>query len=530
MPHRRLGLPIDFSLTGFVKTDRALTKELLAASQIEPTAGAECTKMCVQRISTYLNSRHIDVLQLLKYCRIIWDRSQRITTPFMDEFIAQVFRYTCLALQQKFLDTEDSVAWVNEFCMNFATHITLEILTAKFFPTLYCVHRLYQHDHFMHIMQRLGFDCCGTQVGVNDYNNTYLMSLIMNECRPRATLLIKNLSFQQQLLKDTQGKTVIIMATKTKQADILQALLAATVGTSAEAIARVVNLTDEWGNSALHYACAYADVEMMRMLIQHGGNLQLLNQAGKSCVDMLMLDEGKITELLNTACIDSSRDEMAVMNTVTKPDGSTLVFVAADQHMVSVPAKRCVNFIASIQESIRLQRVLDSEAVQDKVDNLTPSESVSFFPQTGEKYDAFMAYLFRFTGRSVLQAIIESKPRAIALLQECKADCTPLITPNCIKAWIKGNHLAALRSIVSAWVHIPISPNGAPPIFTAVIAGNKEAFVMFLEAGARVDEPLPGASSVTLRSFLEQRLMQSDWLKLLPPYGKSSDAEYRATP
>ena len=69
-----------------------------------------------------------------------------------------------------------------------------------------------------------------------------------------------------------------------------------------------VNATDPDGNTALHAAVRLAYSTVVQLLVEHGGKLDIENEAGRTAQDLMCHDApGRLVRRVGSACPDSAR-------------------------------------------------------------------------------------------------------------------------------------------------------------------------------------------------------------------------------
>ena len=153
----------------------------------------------------------------------------------------------------------------------------------------------------------------------NYYDNTVCHMLISQEFVKTALHVIN--TYKEELdcsLQDFQNKTILIFAAKMRKANLVQAILTLI---SPDKIAKMINLTDQDGRTALHYAYALGlDASTIAMLIKHGADETILDNTQKRPLDLLQSEEKEIIEILDSVSIDYRRSVHSPLNSCFFPE------------------------------------------------------------------------------------------------------------------------------------------------------------------------------------------------------------------
>jgi ankyrin repeat protein len=152
----------------------------------------------------------------------------------------------------------------------------------------------------------------------DQFQNTPLHILIVNENKEDSIYFIESCKKNKVKLeyntRDFEGKTTLILAAKCVAEDV--AIKIAEEIQNSNQLKETIDLQDKYGNSALHYACALGQTKLAKKLIELGADIDSLNNDGKKPVDLCITNKDGIATILNSVCIDPSRDETSLQNTV----------------------------------------------------------------------------------------------------------------------------------------------------------------------------------------------------------------------
>jgi len=171
---------------------------------------------------------------------------------------------------------------------------------------------------------RMGADPNATphKIQHNFYGNTALHSLLVNEAAEETIMLLKLFREKSKIpvdyfVKETKTqRTIVHFAALIRSSPVLKYILdahaykndnikCATLSNSD--LARLVNQTDAYGNTALHYACLLGDVDSAVLLYTSGGLRNVCNLAKLSPMDLLSVPATQVKQALIDFHIDPDR-------------------------------------------------------------------------------------------------------------------------------------------------------------------------------------------------------------------------------
>lgn len=241
----------------------------------------------------------------------------------------------------------------------------------------------------------------------NIYWNTPLHIAIANELFNNFIILIEEANLAKKTIdydiQDREGKTPLILASKMARHDMAcELLIQKSKGAKLD-----VNMMDNEGNTALHYACALGQLNTVRELLKSGGNSNLRNKADKTPLDMIKLNKEGLESILKSVDVDPQRDEIAKGNTFS--DGFTnIIYVLADNgiKLVKIPSER--KNIGALQNCLTLP-VIDKRGGILELKTKTMSEA---------QKQALLKQAESYTGRSLLLNCIEGQPKVEKFLTD----------------------------------------------------------------------------------------------------------------
>ena|SRR3990167_3727201 len=140
----------------------------------------------------------------------------------------------------------------------------------------------------------------------------------------------------------------------------------------------ILNVVDDHGMTALHYACLYGNQALANALIQAGASLQLLNKKDHTPLDCLGYGKEKIQEALTSVNSGSGKDHTAVVSQVNILTGQ-------------VEAR--VNGIVSNQHRNAYDKAaLLTTACTATLKHINPAEATRFFNAIKNKFPRHSAF------------------------------------------------------------------------------------------------------------------------------------------
>lgn len=255
-----------------------------------------------------------------------------------------------------------------------------------------------QWDEKMRLLVDAGID-----VNLQDslkFKNTPLQLLIANESHDDALCFINYAGAKiNYSIQDTGGKTPLILAAKVNATAVAAAILRHCQDTD-------LNIQDDKGMTALHYACLYGNSELFHLLVTRGASLSILNKDGKLPVDCVLLGKKAIKETLESIEIDPERDEKAEKNSFEDLNGKWLTPMPGSGHHY--------HFIdALIGRNDLRYRKCNLPALKSKLNEALVDTWV--FGQTGltvemglREKNILISKAEQMTGRSLIDALTES--------------------------------------------------------------------------------------------------------------------------
>ncbi|OGT68893.1 MAG: hypothetical protein A3I12_01080 [Gammaproteobacteria bacterium RIFCSPLOWO2_02_FULL_38_11] len=253
------------------------------------------------------------------------------------------------------------------------------------------------------------------------YANTPLLLMIANEDTTGVGQFIELAKkYKQQIdfnIKDLEEKTALIFAAKLRNMSLLNLLIQEkNVGTNIN-----INLADNEGNTALHYACAYGQTTMVDQLLKAGANPDTQNNKGRTPLDMTTTNAQELGALFKSVTVDPKRDEMAMLNymhdqydqpLITAENGTTHVYDRSSlpsyketiQTLKRVLNRDVLDFMDCFNQVYQAQTRKELADI-NRIARLTPSQKKQILKQTES-----------FTGVSLLEACLSGQKTVLATL------------------------------------------------------------------------------------------------------------------
>ncbi len=155
---------------------------------------------------------------------------------------------------------------------------------------------------------------------------TFLHMAIANEIKPAEIESFMNCSASSSLIqhkidysiRDKEGKTLLITAAKTMNLPVVKNIL--------KYNKNCVNLKDNNGATALHYACALGQLSMVRALLDAGADIMAKDNEGNTPLHYANCSVQKVEAILRSISIDPRRDINARFNVFHLPSNEILKF------------------------------------------------------------------------------------------------------------------------------------------------------------------------------------------------------------
>lgn len=318
------------------------------------------------------------------------------------------------------------------------------------------------------------------------FNNTPLHLIIVNEQHKNAEFLINSAKEKQIIIdysvQDSQGKTTLILAAKMRATAMISFIID---NIPEEKRETVLNIQDEQGNTALHYAMLLGDVESSIKLLALGASRDLENINGCTPIDLLgSTYTASIENTLESVCIDPKRDEKALMNFITT-ELLAAPFVIKhprpDVHLIS--AYKSDNTRQEIDALVKMFVIHPLRGMEGRRETM--------FMTQDEKQD-FVKHYNTFTGKSVKQLGLAGRSRLITLYAPHMLDLLP--NSDAIDLGLRksaaGGDLEAIRYYLEERMANPNSKstNGNTPLHWAAQKGFIECYDYLVSRGASEDE------------------------------------------
>ncbi len=252
-----------------------------------------------------------------------------------------------------------------------------------------------------------------------------------------------------------------------------------------------INMKDDDGMTALHYAAALGMTRLIRALLQAGANTNLKNNKKNpdKPLDCTMYDSTAVAAILNSVSINPERDEKALYNDVGDIRGYHLYIMEDDivrrlPHILSAKQSReqaLTQFNYALVDYMKMRRD-GIEAVTKPVDKKIHQKylfSASDKKQMLKKFD-------QMTGVSCVNAVMRDQAAAASLMMDAGCDYGRLI-----RAYANSSHprLPALlaRDNIKKFINQPGLPSGKTALHQAAEKGHAEVCEKLFAAGALLD-------------------------------------------
>lgn len=148
----------------------------------------------------------------------------------------------------------------------------------------------------------------GTDLG------TFLHCVIVNEQYENLRYLLETYSVLiDPSSVDAEKKTILITASKVHApSDVIKSIL------KSKLTKLDINARDNQGATALHYACLYGRLDLVKELIKRGANQNIVDNEGRTPIDWARQNRGFIKHQFETISIDGERDARATRNFLAK--------------------------------------------------------------------------------------------------------------------------------------------------------------------------------------------------------------------
>ncbi len=203
-------------------------------------------------------------------------------------------------------------------------------------------------------------------------------------------------------MKDGEGKTVLIIAAKTLSLVLIEKILAEDKS--------CVNLADNEGRTALHFACALGQAAIVKALIKAGADVNAKDKKGNTPMHYATFGLPVVKAILASISIDPDRDQCALRNAI--PTSETQVITL--RKSLAEESDSLVKFTQFPKMSTNTS--LFGELLWCRQNQASVSSIFSMQPALRD------AILSRMTGKSVAEACFEGHTKVISLLIMADAD------------------------------------------------------------------------------------------------------------
>ncbi len=230
-------------------------------------------------------------------------------------------------------------------------------------------------------------------------------------------------------VKDGEGKTVLIIAVKTLSIELTEKVLAEDKS--------CVNLSDNEGRTALHFACVLGQVAIAKALIKAGADVNAKDKKGNTPLHYATFDLPVVKAILSSISIDPDRDQYALRNAINISETQVITIrkSLAEDHY---PGLKFTQFPKKSTNTSIHGEVLWCRENQAYVASVLSSQPA-----------LKNAVLSKMTGKSIAEACFEGHRKVISLLIIADADMhlkndagkKPEIVPF---SWILKYHTSAM--------------------------------------------------------------------------------------
>ena len=298
----------------------------------------------------------------------------------------------------------------------------------------------------------------------------------INECR---RLNIK-LNFN---LQDNLGMNYLILAAKMRNEKFAIFLLEQTTHTEFN-----IDLADNDGMTALHYACALGMPMLAAALILKNAKLEIENKKDKKPIDCTVYNKDEVSAIFRSTGITPSRDENAPCNDVSDNNGLKLTILSPQGPKLfdfgELPA-----VIATKKTVISLLRhpmIDNARMIVDLVKGHKPSWSELIASQ--EEKNKILAQFDNMTGKTCTQAALREQPTVRELLVKHGADYTWLLRVFSVNNENELKKLLALtKDTITQYINIPGMPSGKTALHQAAANNNENICTLLIDAKAQLN-------------------------------------------
>ena len=262
----------------------------------------------------------------------------------------------------------------------------------------------------------------------NMYVNTFLHTLIANEHRSASGRSLvedvldlphikKNFNFNKKDViiegpegKEKEGKTILCLSAKMKEAGIVRKLCAL----KKEGLDINLDLKDEHGRTALFYSCALGDLESTKALLEAGAKANLVDQAS---INSFQNNRTEVENILKSVAIDPDRDEKALSN----------FFVHPNNHQAQLFDNLKINKRNEATITSAIERIINKPTKYEQgLTGEVREEFVKFAKVQilDSKGNSFL------TGTSLLDSCLEGQAKCLELLSRSLAESPPVSIPS----------------------------------------------------------------------------------------------------
>lgn len=235
------------------------------------------------------------------------------------------------------------------------------------------------------------------EIDATEFKNTPLhLALGIENIQFANALLLACADLMNPNIQDSQGKSAFLLAVKMGNSAVVETFLMLASENRFNPPLDI-NLRDNQGRTALHYACAIGRPDLVQKLLKQGANPNIPDHSGKKPIEMASCSEEEILEIFNSVGINAQRDQLAPLNENPYP---TTSYDNSDD-----------------DEDEQKTEVFTKVNVQAYI-SLNPPDA----PQMKEAQEQ----LSKLTGKSLVDAALEQQPHVRALLKHQQLASNPM--------------------------------------------------------------------------------------------------------
>lgn len=271
------------------------------------------------------------------------------------------------------------------------------------------------------------------QQAVFENDNTPVHLAVMQELDDRLDYVVtkanqKGINLDLSI-KNREGKTPLILAANRRKINTVSSLLKmATRGDNC------VNLQDNNGKTALHYACALGSIDMVKNLVSHGARFDIQDNKGFLPKDEINIDAEQVADILRDAGINPERAENADSNYFLDDCHQRFLEILRTQapktdHLLLTIPKYKNNDTAKSINTLKHKRLVDPEHMLKRRLHVR-SDNKQLVDSLQQQYN-------QLSSISITNACLKGHKKVQSLLNNQQTQPTPISS---IVLWKDANH------------------------------------------------------------------------------------------